>query len=450
MTRTTKEGLLLQLKEILSKNNIKLYVNEVAAIREALLEENISDIEDMNITNEIREKVQQEALDAWIAHGKRGAIYIATGVGKSKIAVEAARILSTTVSDYSILLATPTERLRDVEWAKEFVKWDAAPIWQHVNSLCYQSLDNLINRTFEFAILDEAHNITPNNSKPFFNNVNQFGAIMALTATQPRDWTKQEILHNMGIKVVYELGLEEAVKLGITAPYEVTIIRVPLSTDTSSIKKWFRGRIWTSSEFHEYNRLTSNVNFGKNSLARIHRMSAVYHFRSKDKIIQKILNSLPPNERTLIFCGNKEQAASVSPNSYFTKPSKPKANNPIEEEKYHRLTKAYQSKEGLRLFTEGFINVLSCVFALNEGHNLGKIDNAIIGQINSTELDTIQRMGRILRYRPGHLGQVYILVYKDTVDEEWAAKATRRLDQSKIKVIDIQPEEERWRKHMIE
>jgi superfamily II DNA or RNA helicase len=64
------------------------------------------------------------------------------------------------------------------------------------------------------------------------------------------------------------------------------------------------------------------------------------------------------------------------------------------------------------LFKSEKVNRLSCVKAINEGHNFPGIDSGVIVQINSKEKDLIQRLGRLLRFRPGHEGHLYIVVIK--------------------------------------
>lgn len=70
-----------------------------------------------------------------------------------------------------------------------------------------------------------------------------------------------------------------------------------------------------------------------------------------------------------------------------------------------------------------------------EGHNFPGIDSGIVGQLNSKEKDLIQRIGRLIRFRPGHEAQLYIVVAEGTQDEKWLEEATKNLDQSKIEHI---------------
>lgn len=73
---------------------------------------------------------------------------------------------------------------------------------------------------------------------------------------------------------------------------------------------------------------------------------------------------------------------------------------------------------------------------MNEGHNIPNVDSAVIVQLNSQELNTVQRIGRCIRYRPGHEAIIYILSVVQTQDEKWVAKALDSFDKDNIEYIN--------------
>ena len=72
---------------------------------------------------------------------------------------------------------------------------------------------------------------------------------------------------------------------------------------------------------------------------------------------------------------------------------------------------------------------------MNEGQNIPNLDNAVIVQLNSNELSTIQRIGRCIRYRPGHEATIYILSVVQTQDEKWVKKALENFDTNNIEYV---------------
>jgi superfamily II DNA or RNA helicase len=47
----------------------------------------------------------------------------------------------------------------------------------------------------------------------------------------------------------------------------------------------------------------------------------------------------------------------------------------------------------------------------------------------------VQRIGRLIRFRPGHEAHLYIIVSESTQDEKWLENATENLNQSKIEYV---------------
>ncbi len=160
----------------------------------------------------------------------------------------------------------------------------------------------------------------------------------------------------------------------------------------------------------------SAVGKAKMKFAILGRMQFIYKIPSKTQVIKFLLDKVIPKEdRTLIFCGNIEQAEQVCPTFYHSKSS----------------SVAYDA------FKNEEINRLSCVKAVNEGHNFPGVDSGIIGQLNSKEKDLVQRIGRLIRFRPGHEAHLYIVVSESTQDEKWLENAIENLDQSKVEYIRI-------------
>lgn len=424
-------------------------------------------------TNEKKAKVQAEANAAIDANGGFGLIAMATGVGKSKVGVDRAIKVFTScwTTEYKprILLVVPTEKLRDEGWKDEFIKWKCEPLYDKIERTCYASLHNYSeSEDYDLVILDECHNITEHNSIFFHDNTVK--SCIGLTATKSKDLIKVHLLskilhvdtHRNGegktiITPTYEITLDQGIKMGLVAPYEITIVTMKLNTVDKYIKTEYtdkqskQKKVFSQTEAEQYNYLTRQVNFGTNPLRQIKRKNFIYSLKSKTEIAKKILEYVIPQDiRTLIFCGSKNQANQVCPYRYYSKPSKPtalkpnKTYKPSEIEKYNKQFREYQTaileyheERDYQGFVDGVINRLACVEALNEGHNIPDVDCAFMIQINSNDKDLWQRMGRILRIREGHIGRVIILCVEDTVDAEWVKKATTGLDNTKIRWITL-------------
>lgn len=408
--------------EVLFQNprSVLTYIDKIEDLKAKITDSELS----TEFVNKVREKVQEEAKQAIIANGGTGMIAMATGSGKSRVAVELAKHYSapSLFGFKEIAVVVPTEKLRDENWKEEFYKWDAATEWSAVTGLCYASGSKVINKDFELAILDEGHNITELSSEFFINN-NVIRTVL-LTATPPTDIAKRKIISDLGIDLVYELTLDQAVRLGFVAPYKITVITVPLDATTKNVPGGTKAKPFMTTEAACYNYWNRRVQscFGdmsaqgksKMKFAILGRMQFIYKIPSKTAVIKYLLdNVIPEKDRTIIFCGNIEQAEQVCPTFYHSK-----SGNAFYDD--FKLEK---------------INRLSCVKSLNEGHNFPGVDSGIIGQLNSKEKDLVQRIGRLIRYRPGHEAHLYIVVSESTQDEKWLETATENLNQSKIEYV---------------
>ena len=364
--------------------------------------------------------VQGEALRAVSEHNG-GIIALATGGGKSKIAINYIRLRETIQNtQLSVIIVVPTEKLRDKNWQEEFVKWGHEDLYNRVELYCYASINKLRNQLYDIVILDEVQNITPLNSE-FFNN-NVAGTIIGLSATPPKESEKVDILRRLGLKVVYEMKIDEAVERGIVSPFELTFIEFGLDKVTKYVKAGNKKNPFLTTEVKQYEYLTKKIEESNRDgmrhdsikFMRLNRMRFIYNLRSKVRVAKYVLkNVIPTNERTLIFAGSINTAEELESNSFHSK------SNDI----------------AFNAFMNGDINRLSSVKSLNEGMNIPNLDNALIVQVNSKERHLIQKIGRIVRYRPCHVAKIYVMYVKGTIDEEWMKKATEEINTSNVKLL---------------
>ena len=363
--------------------------------------------------NKVRNLVQEEAGKAVENGPKNCIVAMATGSGKTKVAIDYAKSIKGKQA-----LLVPTEKLRDRNWVDEYEKWKARTLNKRTDKLCYASATKVMDKIYSLAILDEGHNITENNSA--FLKLNNIKKTVLLTATVPdrkKDFDKSRLLNSLGFKVVFELTLDQAVKLGFVAPYEINIIEVPLESQKKTVMGGTKKKPFMTTELSKYNWLSRSVQQAMYSpkinakFMILNRMRFIYSLPSKLEAAKYILNNIiPREERGLIFCSNINQAEELCEHSFHSKTS---------DEDYE----AFKNEE---------IDRLSCVKALNEGHNFENLDFALVVQLTSKEKDLVQRIGRLVRMRPEHKANIFIVVSTGTQDEKWLDKATENLDVGSI------------------
>lgn len=372
--------------------------------------------------HEVKDKIQREAQELWEKNNYKGLIALCTGAGKSKIAVN---IVSDPKYSGKWLLVVPTEKLRDTNWKEEFKKWKQLKDYNRLDRTCYASLKNINLLDYEGVVLDESHNVTSANTEVFMNlskeQLNNL-KILCLTATPPNDDEKKDILYNkLGCKVILKISLDEGVKLGIVSPYRITVVEGYLDDTKKTIETGGGGKKWLSTEFAIYQYKSRNITkmrFSGKPVPKfmyLDRMRFIYNLPSKTENAKKILSKIDKNERTILFCGSIEQAEKLCENTWHSK----------------------SKIDTLSLFKKKKINQLATVKIINEGENIPDVDNILIVQLDSNALNLIQRIGRAVRLREGHVANIFILTTMQTQDESWVEKALENFDRNNINYVSI-------------
>lgn len=353
----------------------------------------------MHTKDQIQNKIVEQAVTAG-----SGLIILPTGVGKSRIVIEYLK----RIPYKKALIVTSTEKLRDISWPAEIKKWNGN---ENVTIICYQSLHKFIDEEFDVVIYDEVHHVTPLNVN-FFSKERKYS--LGLTATEPRDEEKQWILrHVLGFSTIVKMSVEEAVSLKLISPFIITKVEMELDDIVKNVTAGSKKHSFLTTELANYQYLTDRIDAMANSFTYreksiremliMKRMHFINALSSKVSVTRKILSEFQDDDRTIVFSKSIQSAKAIHPHSFHSK----------------------TTDKHLKAFIDKEINILSCVNALNEGINIPDMDNAVINQLNSNDLVLTQQLGRLIRFRKNFVGKVFIVVAKNTVDENWFQNATK-------------------------
>ncbi len=380
---------------------------------------------------EIKSWVQQEAYKAWKANNKRGTCEMATGTGKTVVGLIAAHAEFQFNPNAVVYIAVPTETLRDVDWPNEMDKWGYGYMKEKVRLICYKSLGQETSlEDVDLFIGDEIHHTTIANSSFFSKDHKVFG-ILGLTATLPTskggetDRDKRILIDSIAPSV-FQVNIEEAIALKLVSDFTVSVLLFDLDDIDPYILAGSAKKPFHTTETKQYKYLTSQLQkamysqyAGMKFTAMQKRMEFIYNLRSKEYLAKEIMDKILVGNRTLIFCGSIEQSINLCGKQVYNSAS---------------------TDEQLSLFCDEKIDYLGVVQALNEGKNVPNLDQALVVQINSKELGIIQRIGREIRYREGHVARIVVLVARGTVDEKWYRSAFENFNKSRIKEYHVTPE----------
>lgn len=400
-----------------------------------------------------RDEINKKSIKL-ATNNKIVALEFATGVGKSKIALDIISTLFTT-NVPSILLVV-AELAHFDNWKNEAIKWGYDKLWDTITCVTYASLKKHKELKYDIIILDEAHHIGSDLRLDVIDNI-QFDKMLLLSATLG-GYLKQYMsnMFNTQIKS-YEITLQQAIDWGILPKPKIYLIPLTLNTINVSekiIEEWGKAPLrkrykctyqerWeyiknkkkypnvileiSCTPYQKYIYLTEKFEYFKKLYFR-NRNEAVKNkwlqlgsqrkrFMSelKTPIVKKFLNFVT-NSRYICFCGSIEQADILG------------KNNSIHSKKDN-------SAEIIDKFNNKEINNLFAVGMLQEGQNLNDIEVGIIVQLDGQERSFIQKFGRSLRAEDP---TQYIFYYKNTRDTEYLQNALEGIDKNYIQELNYE------------
>lgn len=361
-----------------------------------------------------REEVLQECFIE-ISKYHRATAALSVGMGKTFLGLT---ILEKHLkSNVKFLVVIPKLVLKG-SWKDEAIKHKKENVFKHIAFSTYRSLYKLDLNEYDYVILDECHNLLYTHDKSLSNYK---GKILGLTGTPPKiDKSEKGHMVNAYCPVKYAYVTDDAVDNEILNDYQIYVHSLELSNSNNVEKKTKTGKTFYTSEVKMYQYWTNRIdacmienNQKGLQLSRILRMKAIQDFKSKENYAKALITKI--NNKCLIFANTQEQADRICSISYHS-------GNP-------------KSEENLKKFKLGEEMVLSCVLQLNEGVNIPKLKSIIIMHSYSNERKLSQRLGRALRLPINEKAIVHILMYKNTIDEEWVANALSDYNPEKIKYL---------------
>jgi superfamily II DNA or RNA helicase len=370
-----------------------------------------------------REEVDKLALST-IDKTKYLILELITGFGKSKIAIDLInhicdRVFKKEESPTSVLILV-AKTVHKQTWRDEIKKWGGLNT-DDVTFECYESLRKHEGEYFDVVVADEMQHLSERRLE-ILKSIHINEAFIGLSATIKRDM-KYMFTYDFGAKVI-SCGLKEAVEDEILPEPKVYLLPLKLDCKDYSYKvKKFNRTIKTTQQGY-YNTISSLIEWYKNRYygSRNERMKNLWLSTAgkrlkwlseqKETVVMNILSKFN-NYRTLTFCSGIGQSERLG--------------------KYNITSKNKKSLEYLDMFNNNKIKHITACSILNEGVNLYNCRIGIFCNLNSSEIITKQRTGRLLR----HKSPVIILPYfKNTREEELVEKMTEEYSRESLITIN--------------
>ncbi|WP_256299312.1 DEAD/DEAH box helicase family protein [Haloarchaeobius salinus] len=366
--------------------------------------------EKTKLTSPYRWRHQEEAVDAFI-ESKSGILEMATGTGKTRTSL---KILDRLLRDDEIedlVVAThgndllnqwretllehfsPGEMFlyRQYGGAKELGNYLAADN-DHVDVLLtsYSNLSDAIDGdttnklSGALLICDEVHNMgAETKQEQLGGELNVFPYRLGLSATpfDPYDQDRNEFLKNEVGSVVYEFGLESAIRRGILCEFDYTPLTYELSEDDKKAQKEaFR-------KFAGIKRQNPSIPQSQLyiMLSRVRKES-----HQKLPVLREYLNKNPDIlESCIIFVETKDFGHEVQQIIFDY------------VDNFHTYY-GEDDESNLESFSQGGLSTLVTSRAISEGIDIQSVKNIVLCTAPRSRGTTIQRIGRALRKDPSN------------------------------------------------
>lgn len=402
----------------------------------------------MNIEqNDIRSQKQADSLNVWKTT-KRGTICLATGFGKTRVGV-----LSTNEyinNNQKVLVVTPTTNLRDNEWPNQFNRW-VGSVHPNITIECIHSLYNKTKEElseYSLVIFDEIHMYFGEEFRKIFELTLDCD-VLGLTATPPTHNPEAMSYLNKYCPVIYEITLQEAVKLGVLAKFSTYNLPVKFSlSDRSKYKKYnhvyanamFRIEQWKkrTQQMHSIYDIANEFKDKKEHVMwqpakefwqmMTLRKWICYNNPKKIDVILEILQAFP-EKKWIIFTKSTKACDEIT--TAINKLNNPK----LLATSYHSKLSNEVRAINLQHYSKSKFNILVAVDALNMGFDLPEIDAGISAAGVSTELTNIQQKGRTLRFKDNKRSLFINLFTDDTQEKKWVENKTKQMNPIWVKSV---------------
>jgi superfamily II DNA or RNA helicase len=355
----------------------------------------------------LRDERQKEFANTWLDHGRFGILNLCPRFGKIYTTINALEQLP---PHSTILIAYPDLKIKE-SWEKDFATREYNN--PNITYTTHLSLHKYKEYNFDVIIIDEIHLLSEAQIEAAKELIEHNECVLGLTGTLSK-WTEEILNRELGLFVVAEYPIEQAIEEGVIVDYEITVVRTPLD---NVHKQNYKGKMRTEKQqFDAYGYVIRSMEqTGGNSMfLRLARMRIIQNSIAKLKRTKQLLER-HANDRVLVFCGVTDVADKLGIPSYHSKSSE---------------------KQLFEDFASGKGNHLAVVKIGNTGVTYKPLNRVIINYFDSNGENLAQKINRCMAMEyntPDKKAHIYIVTSSEEVEQKWLNKALEFFDKRKIK-----------------
>lgn len=357
---------------------------------------------------------QTEAAQAWMRNGQRGVVCFPTGAGKTILAV---MLISQTKRP--TLVHVPTIDLM-IQWKIVLERFFEVPVgcWgggkNETHALTVTTYDSALihlphrGNLFGLAVFDECHHL-PSDQYQYtaISTIAPFR--LGLSATPEREDGKHQRLYQLVGGLCHEVGIQDLTGEAL-APYVIHTIEVAMREDERLAYEEARTvyleflrdsyiDLRTPRGWNDFLKSSQSPRGRTAFKAYLQQKKLATASSAKLEAIWQLIRQ-HRSERLLIFTQDNEMAYRLGRTFLL----------PV----ITHHTKARERESFLEGFKSGEFSILVTSKVLNEGVDVPEANVAVVVSGSGSTREHVQRLGRVLRPRPGKQAVLYELVSQNT------------------------------------
>ena len=390
--------------------------------------------------------IQDQSVNAWIDNGYNGTIVLATGIGKSIVALKAIykalEHKKIKKKDTIFFLSETGERettfrLQEFPFFEELTGKDVTKDFD-VQFYCYQN--KRIPNTAKLAVYDEIQDALTDKYSYVFNLT--FPYKLGLTATIPEhvsvfrnripaelvnkvkqsantdlitDFINKGQLLEKQLPIVYEYDIHQAIDDGILSPYKTYIVNHALDNKRSYLPLFKKTpKLSTEAQYYAVRQKMimdrTKPKFLKGNMARS-CVTLLYTLESKIELVNKLVSQL--EGKTLISGVHLE---------------------PLRKIKDIAVVEGDVTLESI---IRNNNQIIGTAKKLKQGATIPGLQNLIMFSYTSSWKDFTQYVGRLTRYEEGKIGKVFIIRTLNTYEMDWVDRIPAIYDKNLKRLPDL-------------
>jgi superfamily II DNA or RNA helicase len=355
----------------------------------------------------LRDKRQLEFADIWLKT-KWGILNLCPRFGKIRTTIN----IFKKIKPKTVLIAYPDNKIKE-SWQKDFETCNYTNSF--ITYTTHLSLHKHQDEAFDIVVIDEIHLLSEAQIEATKELLEQNSVVLGLTGTLSR-WTKETLDDELGLPVVANYTIEQAIQEGVIVDYQITVIKVPL--DNLKVNDYKGKKRTEKKQFDTYGWVINQLEAqGKSTMfLRLARMRIIQSSLAKTNVTKTLLAKYK-DERILVFCGTTKIADSLGIPSHHSKS---------------------KDDETFIGFSEGQGNHMAVVKIGNTGVTYKPLNRVIINYFDSNGENLAQKINRCMAFEydnPEKKAQIYIISSDEDVELKWLKKALEFFDKSKIRYV---------------